>query len=141
MQIDDRNRAWESRNQPYRRLETIVRGELFEKAKKLGTDLWPSELTDIRTLLEMFLENGEGTLPKEKLALLFESTFPLKHLKNGKKPAKKYCERVIASAGLLCAIATIKLIPKEDNHVAEIEAWTLYIAYVFALVREMGSIH
>ena len=53
--IDDRNRAWESRNQPYRRLETIVRGELFEKAKKLGTDLWPSELTDITTLLEMFL--------------------------------------------------------------------------------------
>ena len=132
--IDDRNRAWESRNQPYRRLETIVRGELFEKAKKLGTDLWPSELTDIRTLLEMFLENGEGTLPKEKLASLFESTFPLKHLKNGKKPAKKYCERVIASAGLLCAIATSNF-SKENNHVAEIEAWTLYIAYVFALVE------
>ena len=75
--IDDRNRAWENQNQPYRRLETIVRGELFEKAKRLGIDLWPSELTDIRTLLEMYLENGEGILPKQKLSELFESTFQL----------------------------------------------------------------
>ena len=131
--IDDRNRAWASQGQSYC-LETIVGGQLLERAKRLGTDLLPSELTDVKTLLEMFLENGEGTLPKEKLASLFESTFPLKHLKNGKKPTKKHCERVIASAGLLCAIA-ISNFSKENNHVAEIEAWTLYIAYVFALVE------
>ncbi len=132
--IDDRNRAWKNQNQSYRRLETIVRGELFEKAKRLETDLWPSELTDVKTLLEMFLENGEGTLPKQKLASLFDSTFPLKHLKNGKKPTKKHCERVIASAGLLCAIAASSYSNK-NNHVAEIEAWMLYIAYIFALVE------
>ena len=133
--IDDRNRAWESQNQPYRRLETMVRGELFEKAKKLRTDLWPSELSDTKTLLEMFLENGEGTLPKEKLASLFESTFPLKPLNNGKNPSKKHCARVIASAGLLCAIATSSYSNK-NNHVADIEAWTLYIAYVLALAEK-----
>ena len=132
--IKGRNETWANHNQSYLRLRTIDRGELFEKAKKLGTDLWPSELSDTKTLLEMFLENGEGTLPKEKLASLFESTFPLKPLNNGKNPSKKHCARVIASAGLLCAIATSSFSNK-NNHVAEIEAWTLYIAYVFALVE------
>ena len=130
--IDDRNRAWESQKQPYRRLETIVRGELFEKAKKLGTDLWPSELTDTKTLLEMFLENGKGILPKVKLASLFESTF---QLDNDEEPSKEHCRRAIASAGLLCAIATSSF-SNEYNHLAEIEAWVLYIAYVFALVEK-----
>ena len=132
--IDKRNRAWMSQNQPCRHLKTIVYGELFKKAKRLGIDLWPSELTDTKTLLEMLLENGEGVLPKAKLASLFESTFPLKHLNNGKKPSKKHCARVIASAGLLCAIATSSFSDK-NNHVAEIEAWMLYISYVFALVE------
>ncbi len=130
--IDDRNRAWDSQNQPYRCLETIVRGELFEKAKKLGTDLWPSELTDIRTILEMYLEEGEGILPKQKLSELFESTF---QLDKGTRPSNNECRRTIASAGLLCAVAVSRYSDKE-NHVAEIEAWTLYIAYVFALVEK-----
>ena len=135
--IDDRNRAWESQNQPYRRLETIVRGELFAKAKELGTDLWPSELNDTKTLLEMFLESGQGVLPKEKLASLFESTFQL----DGEgEPSEAYCKRVMASAGLLCAIATSNF-SNENNYVAEIEAWMLYISYVFALVerRELSD--
>ena len=129
--IDDRNRAWESQNQSYRRLETIVRGELFEKAKRLGIDLWPSELTDVKTLLEMFLESGQGVLPKEKLASLFESIF---QLDGEAELSEAYCKRVIASAGLLCAIA-ISNFSNENNHVAEIEAWVLYISYVFALVE------
>ena len=133
--IDDRNRAWENQNQSYRRLETVVRGELLEKAKRLGTDLWPSELTDIKTLLEMFLEGGDGILPKDKLASLFESTVPLKLLDNEKEPSKRHCVRSIASAGLLCAI-TISGFSNKNNHVAEIEAWTLYIAYVLAVAEQ-----
>ena len=130
--IDDRNRTWASQGQSYLHLKTIVRGELLAKAKELGTDLWPSELNDIKTLLEMFLENGKGVLPKAKLASLFESTFPLKLRGDARAPTKKHCSRIIASAGILCAIA-ISSFSNEDNHVAEIEAWMMYIAYVFAL--------
>ena len=132
--IDDRNRTWESQSQPYLRLKTIVRGQLIEKAKKLGTDLWPSE-TDIQTLLEMFLESARGVLPKGKLASLFESTFPLKPLDNGKDPSKAHCERAIASAAVWCAIATSSF-SNENNHVAEIEAWMMYLSYVFALAEK-----
>ena len=133
--IDRRNQAWARRSQPC--LKTIARGQLLKKAKRLGTDLWPTELTDIKTLLEMFLESGQGILPKEKLASLFESTFPLKPLDNKRKPSKKYCERVIASAAILCAIATSSF-SNENNHVAEIEAWILYISYVLALAERQG---
>ena len=129
--IDDRNRTWENQNQPYLHLQTIVRGELLGKAKTLGTDLWPSELTDIKTLLEMFLEDGKGILPKEKLASLFESTFVLD---NERTPSENHCRRTIASAGLLCAISTSSF-SNENNHAAGIEAWMLYIAYVFALAE------
>ena len=132
--IDLRNQTWASQGQPYLHLQTVVRGQLIEQARELGNNLWPTELTDIKTLLEMFLENGQGVLPKEKLASLFESTFPLKFLHNGSEPSKTHCERVMASAAILCAIATSSF-SNEQNHVAEIEAWLLYISYVLALVE------
>ena len=135
--IDDRNRAWAKQRLSDFHLQTITRGQLLKKAKRLGIDLWPTELTDIKTLLEMFLESGQGVLPKEKLASLFESTFPLKPLNNKRKPSKRHCERVIASAAILCAIATSSF-SNENNHVAEIEAWILYISYVLALVERWG---
>ena len=133
-EIDDKNRGWANQGLPGFHLETIVRGELFEKAKRLGTDLWPSELTDIKTLLEMFLEGGKGILPKEKLASLLESTFALD---SERTLSESQCRRTIASAALLCAIVTSSF-TNENNHVAEIEAWMLYIAYVFALVEKWG---
>ena len=131
-EIDDKNRGWANQGLPGFHLETIVRGEIFEKAKRLGIDLWPSELTDIKTLLEMFLESGKGILPKEKLASLLELTFPLD---SERTPPENQCRRTIASAALLCAIATSSF-TNENNHVAEIEAWMLYIAYIFALVEK-----
>ena len=135
--VKGRNETWANQNQSYLNLKTIVRGELFTKAKELGTDLWPSELTETKILLEMFLENGKGVLPKEKLASLFEATVPLKLLDNEKPPSKNLCVRSIASAGLLCAIVTSNY-SNQNNHVAEIEAWTLYIAYVLAAAERWG---
>ena len=130
--IDDRNRTWASQGQSYLHLKTIVRGELLAKAKELGTDLWPSELNDIKTLLEMFLESGKDILPKTKLASLLEASFSLD---NKNAPSQNYCRRVIASTGLLCAIA-ISSFSNQNNHVAETEAWVLYIAYVLALAEK-----
>lgn len=75
--IDDLNRLWVDRGRPEIKLETIVRGQMLEKAKKVGLSLWPSELTDIKTFLEIYLYDGRATLPKDKLAALFESTLML----------------------------------------------------------------
>ena len=133
--IKGRNRVWANQGQPYLRLRTVVRGQLLKKAKSLGTDLWPSELSDINTLLELFLESGRGVLPKQKLASLLESTLRLRLLENKKEPSKNECKRRIASAAILCVIATSSF-SNENNHAAEIEAWTMYIAYVLALAEK-----
>ena len=132
--IKGRNETWASQGQSYLYLKTLDRGELFDKAKKIGIGLWPSELTDTQTLLEMFMENGKGVLPKNKLWSLFESLFSLDSEKALSAPHRR---RIIASAALLCTIA-ISSFSKEKNHVAEIEGWTLYIAYVLAIAEKWG---
>ena len=65
---------------------------------------------------------------------LLESTVPLTLLENEEKPSNNDCKRRIASAAILCVIATWSF-SNEDNHAAEIEAWTVYIAYVLALAE------
>lgn len=132
--IKGRNETWASQGQSYLYLKTLDRGELFDKAKKIGIGLWPSELTDTQALLEMFMENGKGVLPKNKLWSLFESLFSLDSEKALSAPHRR---RIIASAALLCTIA-ISSFSKEKNHVAEIEGWTLYIAYVLAIAEKWG---
>lgn len=132
--IDDMNRGFFDSGQTHLRLRTIVKGELFKMVKDLQTDFWPSELTDVKTLLQLFLESGRGILPKEKLAALFEATFPLAQRKSDKLPSKAECARILASGALLCSVA-ISSFSNQNNYVAEIEGWTLYIAYLLALVE------
>ncbi|MEW6095400.1 MAG: hypothetical protein AB1567_02580 [bacterium] len=132
--IDDMNRGWATKGQPYFKLETIVRGQLLSKARTLGTDLWHVELVNVKTFLELFLESGQGILPKKKLSSLFEATFPFELNERGKLPSKEHCARVIASAAVLCSIS-ISNFSNANNHVAEIEAWILYISYMLALVE------
>ena len=73
-------------------------------------------------------------LPKEKLSQLIESTLPLELGKNKKRPSFASCGRAISSMALLCSIA-ISSFSRSNNYFAEIEAWTMYIAYVFSLVE------
>ncbi len=64
--IEKMNKAWHKQSLPYE-LEVMVVGQLRDWALALDTDLWPTEPDDVRTLLEMFLEEGTGLLPKAKL--------------------------------------------------------------------------
>lgn len=132
--IDDFNRKYGGNNQ-YGKIRTIVRGELLRKASKLEEGLWPVELKDIRTLLELFLDDGLGLLPKEKLANLFQSVLPFEKEEKGKPPSGPYCRRAISGSGVLCAIAISKF-SENKNHSAEIEAWIIYLSYVFGLVEK-----
>ncbi len=130
--INDLNRGFEKGGRPECKLEVFSRGDLFEMAKELGSDLWPSELIDVRTFLEMHLEDGKGLLPKEKLCNLFESSFKLSaddQLSNAE------CQRVISAAALICSLS-INSFTNRSNYVAEIEAWVLYISYVYCLVEK-----
>lgn len=126
--IDDFNRTLESQNLP--KLEVITKGDILEKAKNLQANLWPSELKDAKILLEIFLESGNSNIPKDKLALLFETILLLDY-DISRSPSKAHCARAISSCALLCAIATSEF-SNCDNYAAEIEAWTIFASYVLA---------
>lgn len=118
--IARKNQAWEKVRVPYR-LGTIVKGELYKWAIDASNSCWPSELGDLRTLLELHLDDGKGMLPKEKIARLLEA---IHEKSSNKEEAKRAC----ASTALLLSVA-IQNYTENDNHVAEIEAWVMAMAY------------
>lgn len=127
------NQGLKNRLQRDVELEVIVGGQILEKATKLGERFWPTDLKDFKAFLELFLEDGRGILPKEKLANQFETMLPFKSVpKTGKS---EYCGRAISNAALLCA-TSISSFTNSKNYIAEIEAWTMYLAYVLALAEK-----
>ena len=101
--IDDMNRKWSDQGQPLK-LDVIVRGQLLSGAKALGTSLWPSELLDTKTLLELYLTDGNSPLLKDKLVVLFESIFLSRDEDAAKKTGEAGWTRIASSAALLCAV-------------------------------------
>jgi hypothetical protein len=130
--IDDMNRQWEAAGQKHLKLKTIVRGELIQKALNSGTGFWPVELEDLALLFELYLENGNELLPKEKLSSLLDVVFT-REIKT--RPPRVRAKRTISSAALLCSIA-ISNFSKRYNYLAEIEAWMIFISYMFGFAEK-----
>jgi hypothetical protein len=131
--IHDFNSARSREGNSTIRIHTIVKGELLDRIKKLQNNLWPTELSDTKTFLDLYLESGTSSLPRAKLVSLIESVLPFSK-RNGKDPSQQRCARSIASCAILCSIA-ISSFSNAENHVAEFEAWTVYLAYVLALAE------
>jgi len=132
-EIDDFNRANVESGQPERTVQTIVKGQLFQAFKDLQSDFWATNLHDLKSYLEFFLEDGRGCLPKEKLAELFQDALPLEP-EGDRKPGKEECARALAGCAVICASA-ISPWTLAQNHLAEFEAWTLLWCHALALVE------
>lgn len=133
-EIDDFNRLSVDNGQPERVVTTIVKGELFKGFNELQSDFWATNLHDLKTYLELFLEDGRGVMPKDKLAALFYDALPFSP-KNGKRPSDGASARALAGAAVICSAAT-SAFTLSENHVAEFEAWTLYWCYAIGLAEK-----
>lgn len=132
--LTKKNAGWEQRGHPENRVFTIVRGELFDWAKDMSEKLLPKELTLFKLLLELYLEAGDGMLPKDKFAEMMMGSLPL--AENGaRKPSIKECKRAVTSTALINAIA-VSSFTRKCNHFAEIESWMIYLAHVFAVAEK-----
>lgn len=129
--ITDMNTAYKRQGFKKYQLQTILKGQLLKWARELETNLWPVELNDITTLLEIYLKDGKEILPKAKLCHLLEIIF----LNHDDRPSKAECSRIIASAAVINSLA-ISNFSNHKNHIAEIEAWMIFIAYLFAFVEK-----
>lgn len=131
--IDDFNRASVDAGQPERQVQTIVKGQLFKRFKDLQSDFWATNLTNLKTYLELLTEDGRGQLPKGKLCAVFESALPFKD-EGGRTPSVAQCARAITGCAIICSSA-ISSFTNAKNHLAEFEAWTLFWANTLALAE------
>lgn len=126
--IDDKNARFKEIG--YETLRVYTKGNLLQWALELGTSLWPDELGDMRALIDLHLSDGKTVFPKAELAGLLEATLPVDP-EDKQAPSAAACERAIASSALLTALSVAPF-SEEENHVAEVEAWTIFAAYTIA---------
>jgi hypothetical protein len=126
--INNDNNVNELNGRPELKLNLIVKGELVDKAKKLGLNFIPPDFKDFRLLLKFYLEDGSGTLDKNKFSHLLEVIF--------NRPVKA-SERshVIRGSALIASLATTSY-SNAENNVALVEAWIIYISYLFRFVEK-----
>ncbi|MEQ8852810.1 hypothetical protein [Gimesia sp.] len=133
-EIDDFNRGMIDAGQPERVVTTIVKGELFQAFNELQSEFWATNLNDLKTYLELFLEDGSGPLPKQKLASLLHDALPLEPA-NKKRPSNNESARSLVGAAVICS-AAISSFTLAENHVAEFEAWTIFWCYTMGLAEK-----
>ena len=117
-----------------KKLHVMVRGDLFQRFRDLQSDFWATNLCEVKTYLELYLEDGKGQLPKQKMASLFESALPFKDERH-KVPSRAELAKAVAGCAIVCA-SSISAFTNAKNHLAEFEAWTMFWAYVLALAEK-----
>ena len=122
--VDDLNRA-----SYLSKLSLIGRGQLIAWANDLGASLWPSEMGNIRELLEVLLHDGRDLLPIKRLSPILEEILALRLSDSPLKASQ--LERSTPSAALFTGIATHHF-AKEDNHFAVASAWCLFVVSAIA---------
>lgn len=127
--VDDLNRS----TLPFK-VTLVSRGELLDWCRNMGASLWPSELPEVRMLLELVLSNPKDLLPTEKLAELLEKILSVdptdvKHI------GQAEFHRNVTSAALLTGIATAHF-SEEKNHYAIACAWALLAAMIIGAAEK-----
>lgn len=128
--VDQLNRG------PYMsKVQLIARGHLLNWCAEFGSALWPSELSDTKTLLELYLAEPTGLMPNQKL---FEMLCAILGLHTGHGlVARAEFRRRVSSAALLTGIATARF-AEAENHMAVVHAWILFLVHVVAASEKHG---
>lgn len=104
------------------RLELWSRGQLLELCRKHGVSLWPGELSDTRSLLELYMSDPYGQFPLMALAEVLGSVLhlgPRAEILNGAA-----LRRAATSACWITGVAVSHYAEKENNQAVAL-AWTL----------------
>lgn len=112
---------------PHRKLQTIAREQLLGWALDLEGALWPSELTELRTLLEMLTHKGNELFPIGKLHHLLSVMLRMRP-SDGEKIGDAEFGRRLSGAALLVAVA-LKSFSENNNHFAVVSAWVAFSTY------------
>jgi len=128
--VDDINRELENLGFGPQRIELWSRGRLLEMANRLGASLWPSEIEDLNTLLELLVHRGDDLLPLAKIDKLLKRLLVLEEDNKASLGAAQGRRR-ITSAAVLIGVA-LRNFSLKENHYATSAAWTVFAAYAIA---------
>lgn len=129
--VDDLNRG------PYpSKCALINRGDMLDWCKSMGASLWPSELRDVRLLLELVLSMSRDLLPTEKLAELLGKILATDPA-DERRVAQPEFHRMVTSAALLTGISTAHF-AEAKNHYAVASAWVLLVVMIIASTEKHG---
>ena len=127
--IDDRNANYKRKGFP--ELEIIVGSELLTEFIKIHGSFLPSEPKDFKSFLELFLSDGTDMLNKELFSNLLTSIL----FENKETESYSIIRQKIAS-GVLLSQYVLSPYELKKNHVAIVEGWILFCAYVLGLVEK-----
>jgi len=116
---------------PHMVVKTILRGEMLAKAAKIKLEFLPSDLRDFNLFLELYLEDGTGMINKHKIAALLESLYHKDEFKAKEK------RELISSVAIIISLITANH-ANEGNHLALVEAWTLFLSYTYEFIEVNG---
>ncbi len=131
--IDAFNRARPKRG-PHGALEVITKGTMIAWITTLNSSFWPRPLTEIKPLVQLWVDDGDGQLNKQFLASVLDQVLDL----NAPKPrlfSKRTLARLIHSAAITTSFA-VSSFTRKKNYYAEFEAWVMTYAYCCALVEK-----
>lgn len=131
--IDDFNRA-RIADGTNRTIEVIVKGQLLQKFKDLGSDFWPFNPMQVQLMLELYLSNPKGFLPKEKFHDFLKSclinTIP-------DNPTSDDFRRSVIATSILSSYIIGRFVEEKNNY-AEFEMWLMFSAYFLSVVEHWG---
>lgn len=111
------------------KIQLWSRGQLLDLCRRHGQILWPSELSDNRSLLEIYLASPRGQLPTEKLCAMLESILHLGETDSSLSASE--LRRASTSAAWVTGISTAPF-AEAENHAAVAHAWTACCASLVA---------
>lgn len=130
VQIADRNDDNVRKNRQYAQLEVICRDALLKSFVDAQGRFVPRDLPDIRTFLELYLDEGGGMLPKEKLfAVLDGAVF-------GTSPSKKSDAVDAITSSLIIVSYLLNSFEQSENHYAMAEGWSVLAACIARYVSK-----
>lgn len=134
--IESNNQVNEIDGLPHRNVVVIARDELLSNFKALENGLWPSELQQTRTLLEILTTDGTSLFPLEKFHKLLSDVLLLN--KDSKFSSTADFNRRASSAGVLTGIC-LDTFSRQQNHYAVISAWVMLSMYLIAASEKWST--
>lgn len=134
-EIDDRNEARLRDGRPI--LETVTQGQLLTAFTEAHGRFLPTQVGDLRLFFELYTQNGQYNLPKEKICRLLCAILPLDQ-RSTEAPSSKELERMVASA-LIVAAYILGPYERAGNHWAAAEGWLMTAAHVLGVHERFGT--